>query len=255
MMSLAGFFMFFTLFSLLYLFTSVTLGPLILEQLFSQRVFKALGVSIASSTTVALIAIVFGIPSSWMLAYKEFKGKTVLETLIVTIPHAYPPGVVGTTYLLMFSPSSAIGGVMSGLGVQLINTYWAMVLVKTFISTPFLMSLLTQRFREVRNTNLEMIAKSLGASDLKAFRTVTIPLSYKAIVAGTARTWARAMGEIAGTIVFAGAIIPGVTQTMPAIIVFEAQTNLPVALALALILATFSIIVLVSFRVLMERGR
>lgn len=255
MMSLAGFFMFFTLFSLLYLFTSVTLGPLILEQLFSQRVFKALGVSIASSTTVALIAIVFGIPSSWMLAYKEFKGKTVLETLIVTIPHAYPPGVVGTTYLLMFSPSSAIGGVMSGLGVQLINTYWAMVLVKTFISTPFLMSLLTQRFREVRNTNLEMIAKSLGASDLKAFCTVTIPLSYKAIVAGTARTWARAMGEIAGTIVFAGAIIPGVTQTMPAIIVFEAQTNLPVALALALILATFSIIVLVSFRVLMERGR
>ena len=126
-------------------------------------------------------------------------------------------------------------------------------MVKVFISTPFLVSLLSEKFRSIRETNLEIIARSLGASDFQTFFTVTLPLSYKAIVAGTGRCWARAMGEIAGTIVFAGAMIPGVTQTMPAIIVFEAQYNLPIALALALILSTFSIVILVSFRVLMER--
>jgi ABC-type sulfate transport system permease component len=76
------------LFSLFYLFTALSYGSLILEQLFSQRVLLALGVSVASSTIVALIAVVVGVPTSWMLAYKDFKGKSILETLIVTIPHA-----------------------------------------------------------------------------------------------------------------------------------------------------------------------
>lgn len=255
MMVLAGSFTLFMLFSLFYLFTAFGFGSLIIEQLFSQRVILALGVSVASSTIVAFIALLLGIPASWMLAYKDFKYKSVLETLIVTIPHAFPPGVVGTTYLLMFTPStSPIGAVLDTLGINLVNTFWAMVIVKVFISTPFLVSLLTEKFRDIRQTNLETIAKSLGASDFEAFRTVTLPLSYKTVVAGTARCWARAIGEIAGTIVFSGAIIPGVTQTMPAIIVFEAQTSLPTALSLALILATFSIVVLVSFRLLMERG-
>lgn len=254
MMLLAGLFTVYMLLSLFYLFTAFGFGSLILEQLSSQRVVLALWVSVASSTVVALIALLFGIPASWMLAHKDFRSKPVVETLIVTIPIAFPPGVIGTTYLLMFSPStSPIGATFSQMGINLVNTFWAMILVKTFISAPFLVSLLTEKFRGVRQTGLETIAKSLGASDFEAFRTITLPLSYKAVIAGTAMCWARAIGEIAGTIVFAGAVIPGVTQTMPAIIVFEAQTSLPVALALALILETFSIIILVSFRVLMER--
>jgi ABC-type sulfate transport system permease component len=239
--------------SLFYLFTALSDWPTIFEQLMSQRVIMALWVSITSSTIVALIGLFLGVPTSWMLAYKDFKGRSVLETLIVTIPHAYPPGVVGTAYLLMFTTSNPIGSLLDRTGIRLVNTFWAIVMVKVFISTPFLVSLLSEKFRSIRETNLEVIARSLGASDLQTFITVTLPLSYKAIVAGTGRCWARAMGEIAGTIVFAGAMIPGVTQTMPAIIVFEAQYNLPIALALALILSTFSIVILVSFRVLMER--
>jgi len=249
----ASFFALYMLISLFYLFTVLSSWPLVLEQLLSRRVISALRVSVISSTIVATIALFLGVPASWMLAYKDFKGKPILETLIVTIPHAYPPGVVGTTYLLMFSAFSPVGNTLSGAGINLVNTFWAMVLVKVFVSTPFLVSLLIQKFRGIRETDLEVIARSLGASELKTFLTVTLPLSYKTIVAGTAGCWARAMGEIAGTIVFAGAVIPGVTETMPAIIVFEAQRDLPAALALALIMSTFSIVVLVSFRVLMER--
>ncbi len=249
----AVFFTLYMLVSLFYLFTALSTWPLVLEQLLSQRVILALWVSLASSTIVAFIALILGVPASWMLAYKDFKGKNILETLIITIPHAYPPGVVGTTYLLMFSPSNPLGNMLRNAGINLVNTFWAMVMVKVFISAPFLVSLLTERFRSIRETNLEIIARSLGASDFKAFHTVLLPLSLRTIVAGTARCWARAMGEIAGTIVFSGAVIPGVTQTMPGIIVFEAQQNLPMALALALILSTVSIAVLVSFRIIMER--
>lgn len=254
MLFIANLFTFFVLLSIFYLFTALSYGSLILEHLFSQEVILALWVSIASSTIVVLISLLFGIPTAWMLANKDFKKKPVFETLIVDIPHAFPPGVVGTTYLFMFHPSSPFGAMLDDLGIELINTFWAMILVKTFISAPFLVSILTDKFRGIRKTELETVAKSLGASDFETFRTITLPMSKKAIVAGSARCWARALGEIAGTIVFAGAIFPGITQTMPAIIVFEAQTSLPEALTLALILATFSIIILVTFKLLMERG-
>jgi len=242
----------FIFFSLFYLFTSLRYGSLIIELLLSQKVWLALWVSVASSTIVVLISLLFGIPTSWMLANKDFKRKSIFETLIVDTPHSFPPSVVGTTYLLMFHPSNTFGALLSDLGINLVNSFWAMILVKTFVSAPFLISILTSKFREIRKNEIEIIAKSLGASDFKCFRTITLPLAKKALVAGSARCWARALGEVAGTIVFAGAVIPGVTQTMPAIIVFEAQESLPEALTLALILATFSVLVLVVFKLLME---
>ncbi|NVM28970.1 MAG: ABC transporter permease [Candidatus Helarchaeota archaeon] len=238
---LAGIFVIYILISLFSLFGAIGWGSDILEQLSSNRVLLALWISVATSTIVALIALIFGIPTAWLLAYRDFRGKTVLETLIVTIPISYPPGVVGMSYLLVFGQTS------------LVNSFWAIIMVKTFISSPFLISLLTSKFREIRKTNLEVVAKSLGASDFQAFRTISLPLSIKTIAIGSGLTWARAMGEIAGTIVFAGAIIPGWTETIPSIIVFEAQTSLPIALTVAMILALFSITILIIFRVLIER--
>ncbi|NHJ24185.1 MAG: ABC transporter permease subunit [Candidatus Lokiarchaeota archaeon] len=255
MMFLASFFTIYVLVSIFYLFTAFSYGPLILDYLFSYQVLLALWVSISSSTIVVIISLIFGIPTAWILANKDFKNKTILETLIVDIPHSFPPGVVGTTYLLMFQPTSPIGMILNTLGLNIINTFWAMILVKTFISAPFLVGILTMKFRQLRESELEVIAKSLGASDYKTFYSITLPLSKKAMVAGSARCWARALGEIAGTIVFAGAIIPGVTQTMPAIIVFEAQTSLPAALTLALILAIISITILIVFKLLLERKK
>ncbi|MFO8018788.1 MAG: ABC transporter permease subunit [Promethearchaeia archaeon] len=249
----ACFFIGFMLFSIFFLFSSLQYGDLILEYLFNREIILALWISISSSTLVVLITLLFGIPTAWLLAYKEFNYKSFLETLIVDIPHSFPPGVVGTTYLLMFHPSNLMGRLFETLGFNLINTFWAMILVKTFISSPFLVGILTIKFREIRNSGLEIIAQSLGASQVKSFKTVALPLSFKIIVAGSVRCWARALGEVAGTIVFAGAIIPGVTQTMPALIVFEAQESIEKAMTLALILAAFSILTFLTIKILMER--
>ncbi|TFG14523.1 MAG: hypothetical protein EU531_09060 [Promethearchaeota archaeon] len=255
MLTLASFFIVFVIISIFYLFTALSYGTLIIEYLLSQQILLALWVSISSSTIVMLISLLFGVPTAWLLANKDFKNKGLLETLIVDVPHSFPPGVIGTTYLFMFQTTSPIGTLLQNLGISLVNTFWAMILVKTFISAPFLIGILTMRFRSLRETELEVIAKSLGASEFKTFYTITLPLSKNAIVGGSARCWARALGEVAGTIVFAGAIIPGITQTMPAIIVFEAQTSLPASLTLALILATISITILILFKILSERNQ
>lgn len=251
----ASFFVFFMLISIFYLFSSLQYIDLIFFNLLRKDVILALWISISSSSLVMIISLIFGVPTAYLLAYKDFKYKSILETLIVDIPHSFPPGVVGTTYLLMFQPYNIIGGIFETLGINLINTFWAMILVKTFISSPFLVSILTLKFRDIRNSDLETIAQSLGASPYKTFKSITLPLSFKVIVAGSVRCWARAMGEIAGTIVFAGATIPGFTQTMPALIVFEAQESLEKAMTLALILATFSIITLLTVKILMERKK
>ncbi|MGV9197210.1 MAG: ABC transporter permease [Promethearchaeia archaeon] len=252
---LAFFFIGFILFSIFYLFSSLQYIDLILSYIFKSEIVLALWISISSSTLVMLITLLFGIPTAWLLAYKKFKYKSYLETLIVDIPHSFPPGVVGTTYLLMFHPSNFMGSLFCSLGINLINTFWAMILVKTFISSPFLVSVLTIKFQEIRNSGLETIAQSLGATKFKTFYTITLPLSLKTIIGGSVRCWARALGEVAGTIVFAGATIPGVTQTMPALIVFKAQESTEMAMTLALILATFSIITLLTVKRLMERGK
>ena len=240
--------------SIFYLFTALGFGSVILEQLFSTRVLLALWVSVSSSLIVVGISLLFGIPAAWLLANRDFKGNSVLEAILVLIPVSYPPGVVGMSYLLIFSPSSPIGAFFTQLGMNPANTFWALIIVKTFISSPFLTSMLTRKFRDLKKTNIEMIARSLGASNFKVFYKVSLPMSYKVIASGSALTWARAMGEIAGTIVFAGAIEPGVTETIPAIIVFESQVSLPIALTVSMILATFSILILVIFKVLLQRG-
>jgi len=253
MLIYASFFIAYMLFSIIYLFSSIQYFSQIIEYLGSSEIHLALWISISSSTIVMIISLLFGVPTAWILAYKDFRYKSILETLIVDIPHSFPPGVVGTTYLLMFQPTSFIGSIFTNLGINVINTFWAMILVKTFISSPFLVSVLTMKFRDIRKTNLEVLAQSLGASSFQTFKTITIPLSFKTMVAGSARCWARALGEVAGTIVFAGATIPGLTQTMPALIVFEAQESIEKAMTLALILAFFSIFILLTFKLLMER--
>ncbi len=255
MFLLAFFMLIFMLISIFYLFSSLQYIHLILENLLNIEVLLALWISISSSSLVMIISLLFGIPTAWLLAYRDFNHKSIIETLIVDIPHSFPPAVVGTTYLLLFHPSNVIGQIFQHLGINPVNTFWAMILVKTFISSPFLVGILTIKFREIRNSDLETISQSLGASQFQTFKKITLPLSFKTIAAGSVRCWARAMGEIAGTIVFAGAAIPGITQTMPALIVFEAQISIPKAMTLALILATFSIITLLTVKLLMEKRK
>ena len=116
--------------------------------------------SLASAVVTALLAIVFGIPLAYIFAMKDFRGKFLFETLAVDVPQTFPPVAEGMIFLLMLGPNSL-------LHVDLAFTFAALVIAKFYISAPFVISYTARRFKEIRQTGINLTARSLGASPSK----------------------------------------------------------------------------------------
>lgn len=164
---------------------------------------------IGSAST--LVILPFGVALSWLFARKQWAGKSLLET-IVLLPLVMPPVSTGLILLKLFGRRSPIGQWLFERGIEIIFTRRAVLLAMAVMSFPLLVRSARISFAEV-NLRLEQIAATLGASPLRIFFTVTIPLAWKGIVAGCLLAFARALGEFGATILVAGNI-PGRTQTL-----------------------------------------
>lgn len=243
---LALFFTLFMLASLFYLY--VVAGSswnLVSRSLFDERVVGALWISVSSAFIVGLLALAVAVPTGYVLTYKEFRGKELVETLLIEFPQTFPPATVGLVYLFMLGPGSPI---------NLAYTYAAVLVAKFYVSAPFALSLTLRRFREINKTGLDTIARTLGGRTKHILLWVLVPLSSRDLLAGFSLTWARAMGEVAATLIFAGAI-PWKTEIFPEIVLKYASSPEPeLALAASFIAAALSIAALLSFKWIV-RGR
>jgi len=131
-------------------------------------------------------------------------------------------------------------------GVQLTFSTAGAVLAETFVAMPFLIITVEAALRSM-DGRYEEAAANLGAGRWTTFRRVTLPIISPSLAAGTALTWARALGEFGATITFAGDI-QGRTQTLPLAVYLALQDDEHVAIALSLALLTVSVVVLVSLR-------
>ncbi|HHT9110733.1 MAG TPA: ABC transporter permease subunit [Candidatus Brocadiaceae bacterium] len=204
----------------------------------NNRILTALILSLLSAFATAFLAIIFGVPLAYLFSMKEFKGKLLLETLAVDVPQTFPPIAEGMIFLLMLGPNSP---------VHLAYTFAALVIAKFFISAPFVVSFTARRFREIRQTGMNLTARSLGANPFQVFFTIFIPLSLKDIGAGVSLCWSRAMGELGGSLLFAG-VIPHQTEIIPTFIATQAKTLTIEALAATILVTTASTLALVSFK-------
>lgn len=205
------------------------------QALFDNRVLGAIAISVSSAFIVGGLAVVAGIPIAYILAYQDFRGRATLETLLIDLPQTFPPVTEGLVYLLMLGPYG------------LAYTYAAVIIAKFYVSAPFAISFATRRFREIRGSGLDVIAKSLGAKTKHILGWVLLPLSARDLLAGFSLTWARAMGELAATLVFAGAI-RWETETIPILVYFTAREAPQIAMAASVIAETLSIVALLSFK-------
>lgn len=165
---------------------------------------------------VAVVGTAINLPIalcvSWLIVKRRIRGRLVVDAL-VSLPLAVPPVVVGYALLLLLGRNGALGGLLDGLGVEVVFTWFAAALAAAVVSFPLMARSIMIAMGEV-DERLEMAARSLGAGALRAALTITIPLAYRGILAGTLLGFVRAVSEFGATIVVAGNI-PGKTQTLP----------------------------------------
>ena len=240
--SLSFFFIAYMLVSLFYLYVAV--GESINQvsaALFNSQVLGALTISVASAFLVGGLAVAIGVPVAYFMAFNEFRGKETLEMLLIDMPQTFPPVTEGLVYLLMLGR------------FRLAYTFAAVIIAKFYVSAPFTLSFLTRRFRELKGNGYDVIARSLGARTRHVLNWIMIPLSARDVVGGFSLTWARAMGELAATLVFAGAI-PWQTEIIPTLVFLTSRNAPAIAMAASVIAETLSLVALFSFR-LIGRGR
>jgi molybdate transport system permease protein len=172
-----------------------------------QITFFSLAVGFAST----LLILPFGISVAWLFARKEWPLKSAVET-IVLLPLVMPPVSTGLILLNIFGRRSPLGQWLYERGIEIVFNWKGVLIAMAVMSFPLLVRSVRTSFAEV-NPRLEQIAATLGASPLKIFFVITIPLAYKGIVAGALLAFSRALGEFGATILLAGNI-PGRTQTL-----------------------------------------
>lgn len=169
------------------------------------------------SLRVALVATAITLPlamaTAWLLVRRNPRGRIFIEVL-VSMPLALPPVVIGFGLLWMFSPTGVLGGVIDDLfGRDVVFTWVAGSLAAAIVSFPLVVRTFIVALEGV-DIRLEAAARSLGAGPWRTFFSVTVPLAYRGLIAGSLLGFVRALSEFGATIVVAGNI-PGQTQTLP----------------------------------------
>lgn len=193
-----------------------------------------LWLSLRVAAVASLLTLVIGLPVAWLLARVRFRGRELVSAA-VTLPLVLPPTVLGYYLLVVLGRQGPIGGFLeSRLGVTVVFTWYAAVIASCVVALPLLIRAAQAAFEGI-DPNLENAARTLGRSELGIFATVTLPLAWRGILAGTVLAFARALGEFGATLMVAGNI-PGSTQTMP-VAIYDAVQAGNMGLANVLVLA------------------
>ena len=167
--------------------------------------------SLAVGLASTLVILPLGILAAWFFARKEWPLKSVVETFVL-LPLVMPPVSTGLILLKIFGRRSPVGRWLYDRGIEIVFNWKGVLVAMAVMSFPLLVRAARASFSEV-NPRLEQVAATLGASPVRIFFVITIPLALRGIVAGALLAFSRALGEFGATILLAGNI-PGKTQTL-----------------------------------------
>ena len=163
---------------------------------------------LALVTTVLLLII--GVPIAYLLAYRRFRGKTVVEAM-VSLPIVLPPTVLGFFLLVAVGNHSPLGRLYSEFFVHpLAFSFEGIVLASILYSLPFAVQPIQNAFEHVDRTLIDA-GRTLGCSPVGIFWRVILPASRRGIVTGAVLAFAHTLGEF-GVVLMVGGSIPGVTK-------------------------------------------
>ncbi len=192
--------------------------------------------------------MLFGVGASWAIAKFEFRGKSLLVTLI-DLPFSVSPVVSGLIYVLLFGGQGLLGPWLEARGIQILFALPGIVLATVFVTFPFVARELIPLMQEQGNLE-EEAALTLGARGLRVFFTITLPNIAWGLLYGVLLCNARAMGEFGAVSVVSGHV-RGVTDTIPLHVeILYNEYNFVAAFAMASLLALLAAVTLAAKTVL-----
>jgi molybdate transport system permease protein len=200
---------------------------------------EALRLSLWISVWAVAGSLPIGIMLAWVLARRNFPGKTLLDGLI-HLPLVLPPVVIGYMLLVLLGRKGVIGAPLhEAFGISFAFNWKGAALASAVVAFPLLVRAIRLSMESV-DQGLEAAARTLGAGPMRVFFTITIPLVVPGIITGIILAFARSLGEFGATITFVSNI-PGETRTLP--LALYTLTQVPDGDAGALRLCVISVIV------------
>lgn len=198
-------------------------------------VWLSIKVALGVSVLTAAPAIALG----WLLARREFRGKSLVESL-VHAPLVVPPVVTGYLLLILFGRNGWIGKPLNDwFGICFVFTWMGAVLASAIVALPLAVRSVRLAISLV-DRRLEEAAQTLGYHPLRTFFKITLPLAFPGILGGILLAFSRSLGEFGATITFAGNV-EGVTQTLPLAIYSSLQLPGEEAAAMRLVACSLAL--------------
>jgi molybdate transport system permease protein len=201
--------------------------------------------TIQLAVIVSAILLILGLPLAYWIAFSRWRWKFLIEA-IVALPIVLPPTVLGFYVLVALGSRSPLGRWWQSLtGHTLAFTFTGLVIGSILYSLPFAVQPFAASFSTV-DRKLLAASATLGASSMRTFFRVVLPLSVPGVITGVALAFAHTMGEF-GVVLMVGGNIPGVTRTASIAIYDQVQaTNYAAANGMALLLLVFCFAVLAA---------
>ncbi len=211
----------------------------LLEILKEPHVASAFGRTVITAAIAVPLSVVFGLAAAWSIAKFDWRGKSVLATLI-DLPLTVSPVIVGLSLVLLLGSRGWLGPSLESLGIEVIFALPGIVLATAFVTVPLVARELIP-LMESQSRQEEEAAISLGASGWHAFLRVTLPNIRWGLLYGSVLCAARAIGEFGAVWVVSGHI-SGQTETVPLLIEsLYGEYRFDSAASLAAVLVTFTI--------------
>jgi molybdate transport system permease protein len=206
--------------------------------------WQAIWLTARLAALVSVILLVISLPLAHWLTFSRRRWTFLIEA-VVSLPLVLPPTVLGFYLLMAMGSRSPVGRWWSAwTGHGLAFTFEGLVIASVFYSLPFAVQPIAAAFAQV-DSSLREASAILGASRLKTFLRVTLPLSLEGVIAGAVLSFAHTVGEF-GVVLMVGGSLPGVTRTVSIALYDDVQAlNYGEAHQTALLLLGFSLLVLV----------
>lgn len=218
-----------------------------------ERTVSALRLSFTTAFFAALVNVVFGVLTAWVLVRYDFPGRRIVDALI-DLPFALPTAVAGIALTTLYAGNGWIGSLLAMADIKVSFTPLGIVVALVFVSLPFVVRTVQPVMEEI-DRELEEAAASLGANRWQTITQVILPSLLPAILTGFSLAFARSVGEY-GSVIFIAGNLPYVSEIAPLLIVIKLEEfQFEAATAVAVLILAVSFVALLLINLLQAWGR